>query len=212
MAMRRIGQKAGMAWLVLAVGLALPNSIETGLAAEEVSQDDIIRALRSKPRITRGLTTSPTETRRSPEDARFVDTLRNRTTRSLTSEERERIATIAGQRPSIDLEINFDFNSATISPKSMSQVTALGRALTSAELSGGTFLLAGHTDAKGGDSFNQDLSERRAEAVKRTLSEKYRIDAGNLVTVGYGKTKLKNRSNPFAGENRRVQVVNMGEK
>jgi hypothetical protein len=32
------------------------------------------------------------------------------------------------------------------------------------------------------------------------------------VTVGYGKTKLKNESDPFAGENRRVQVVNMEEK
>jgi flagellar motor protein MotB len=32
------------------------------------------------------------------------------------------------------------------------------------------------------------------------------------VTVGYGKTKLKNESDPFAGENRRVQVVNTEEK
>jgi hypothetical protein len=29
------------------------------------------------------------------------------------------------------------------------------------------------------------------------------------VTAGYGKTQLKNSSNPFADENRRVQVVNM---
>jgi outer membrane protein OmpA-like peptidoglycan-associated protein len=203
---------ANVAWLVLTVGLALPTGIGTAFAAEDVSQDQIIRALTSTPRITRGLTTSPAETRRNPEDARFVDTLRNRTTRSLTGDEREKIATIAKQKPSIDLEINFEFNSANISPKSMSQVTALGRALSSAELNGGTFLLAGHTDAKGGDTLNQELSERRADAVKRMLSEKYRIDAGSLVTVGYGKTKLKNSSNPFAGENRRVQVVNITDK
>jgi flagellar motor protein MotB len=29
------------------------------------------------------------------------------------------------------------------------------------------------------------------------------------VAVGYGKTQLKNANNPFADENRRVQVVNM---
>jgi outer membrane protein OmpA-like peptidoglycan-associated protein len=212
MTKNRRRRKANLTWLVLTVGLALPTGIGTGFAAEDVSQDQIIRALTSTPRITRGLTTSPTETRRNPEDARFVDTLRNRTTRSLTSDEREKIATIAKQKPSIDLEINFEFNSANISPKSMSQVSALGRALSSAELNGGTFLLAGHTDAKGGDSLNQELSERRADAVKRMLSEKYRIDAGSLVTVGYGKTKLKNSSNPFAGENRRVQVVNITDK
>jgi outer membrane protein OmpA-like peptidoglycan-associated protein len=140
-----------------------------------------------------------------------VQTLRNRTTRSLSSEEREKIATIATQSPSIDLEINFDFNSANISSRSMSQVSALARALSSGELKGSTFLLAGHTDAKGSDSFNQELSERRAEAVKRMLSEKYRIDAGSLVTVGYGEARLKNTSHPLAGENRRVQVVNMGD-
>jgi outer membrane protein OmpA-like peptidoglycan-associated protein len=49
----------------------------------------------------------------------------------------------------------------------------------------------------------------RAEAV---LAEKYGIDASNLVTVGYGKTQLKNRAGPFASENRRVQVINDSDK
>ena len=34
----------------------------------------------------------------------------------------------------------------------------------------------------------------------------------DLVTVGYGKTKLKNLNDPLAEENRRVQVVNMENK
>jgi flagellar motor protein MotB len=53
---------------------------------------------------------------------------------------------------------------------------------------------------------------RRAEAVKRFLSEKYGIDASNLVTVGYGKTRLKNPSGPLSSENRRVQVINASDK
>jgi flagellar motor protein MotB len=32
------------------------------------------------------------------------------------------------------------------------------------------------------------------------------------VTVGYGKTRLKNESEPFGAENRRVQIVNVEEK
>ncbi|MGC8030408.1 OmpA family protein, partial [Salmonella enterica] len=51
-------------------------------------------------------------------------------------------------------------------------VQALGRALTSPELKGSTFVVAGHTDAAGGDSYNQDLSERRADSIKRYLVEK----------------------------------------
>ena len=88
----------------------------------------------------------------------------------------------------------------------------LGRALTNADLKGSTFLLAGHTDAAGGDTYNQDLSERRADSIKRYLMDKYHIAATDLVTVGYGKSKLKDPSQPMAEVNRRVQVVNMENK
>lgn len=212
MAVSRRGLKANMACVILAVGLVLATGFEVVLAENRLSQEQIIKALKPPARVTRGLSTSPAETARTADQARFVDTLRNRTTRSLTADEREKIASIAREKPSIDLEINFEYNSATISSKATPQVTALGQALSSAELKGNTFVVAGHTDAQGGDSFNQGLSERRAEAVKRFLMEKYRLDAGSLVSAGYGKTKLKNASNPNAGENRRVQVVNMADK
>ena len=61
----------------------------------------------------------------------------------------------------------------------------------------------------GGDGDNQELSERRADSIKKYLMEKFGIAAADLVTVGYGKTKLKNPGVPTAEENRRVQVVNM---
>ena len=54
--------------------------------------------------------------------------------------------------------------------------------------------------------------ERRADAVKQFLTERYGIEVGNLVTVGYGLKQLKDPANPFAAENRRVQVVNADEK
>ncbi len=72
-------------------------------------------------------------------------------------------------------------------------------------------MLAGHTDAKGGETYNQGLSERRAEAVKNYLQEKHGID-GSVLTAGYGKSQLKNTANPFAPENRRVQVINAADK
>ena len=89
---------------------------------------------------------------------------------------------------------------------------ALGRALTNADLKGSTFVVAGHTDAAGGEGYNQDLSERRADAIKRYLVDKYGITGTDLVTVGYGKSKLKDPSQPMAEVNRRVQVVNMENK
>ena len=197
-----------VAAFVLAVGCAYSAGIEAAAAQQTRSTNQIIDALKPAPR-TRSLTATPADTARNAEDARFVDTLRNRPTRSLTTEERTKIATITKEKPSIDLEINFEYNSDRISSTALQQVTALGQALSSPELKGSTFVLAGHTDAKGGDAFNQGLSERRADTVRRFLKEKFNIDDGKLVTVGYGRTQLKNTSNPAAAENRRVQVVNV---
>jgi outer membrane protein OmpA-like peptidoglycan-associated protein len=138
--------------------------------------------------------------------------VRNRVTRSLSTEERDKIASIASSKPKIDLEINFEFNSAVLGSKAMPQVAELGKALTSEDLKGRTFILAGFTDAKGSETYNQGLSERRADAVRQFLSKKYGIEAGNLVTVGYGHTQLKDPANPFAADNRRVQVINASDK
>jgi outer membrane protein OmpA-like peptidoglycan-associated protein len=204
--------KISLASIVLATGLALPAATGAAFAAEQPSAEQIIRALKPA-KLTRGLSpASPADAARSEEEARFVDSLRRRTTRSLTTAEREQISTIAQKKPSIDLEVNFEYNSATIGSKAQPQVTVLGQALSSADLKGRTFVVAGHTDAKGGDSYNQELSERRADAVKRFLSEKYGIDASNLVTVGYGRNQLKNSADPLAADNRRVQVINMSDK
>jgi outer membrane protein OmpA-like peptidoglycan-associated protein len=201
-----------VAGLALAAGLALSAGSAPVLAAEQLSPEDIVKALKPAEHVTRSLTTSPADAARKAEETRFVDTLRNRTTRSLTTAEREQITTIAEKKPSIDLEINFEYNSATIGTTASPQVTALGKALSSDDLKGSTFIVAGYTDAKGGDTYNQSLSERRADAVKQFLTEKYGVEASNLVTVGYGKSHLKNAHEPFSADNRRVQVINMSDK
>jgi outer membrane protein OmpA-like peptidoglycan-associated protein len=200
-----------LAWVVLAAGLALPTGVGLALAAEQPSAEQIIKALKPA-RVTRGLSTSPPDPAHSAEEARFIETLRNRPTRSLTTVERDQIASIADDKPKIDLEINFEFNSAAIGTKAAQALTDLGQALTSADLKGRSFFVNGYTDAKGDSLYNQDLSERRADAVKRFLSEKYGIEAAKLMTVGYGKTRLKNPSDPYAAENRRVQIVNLVDK
>ena len=192
--------------ILLAACLTLPTGAGISLAAEQTSAEQIIKALKPA-RVTRGL-----DLNRNAEDARFIDTLRNRPTRSLTTVERNQIASITHEKPKIDIEINFEFNSATVGPNAAKALTELGEALTSADLKGRSFFLNGHTDAKGDEFYNQDLSERRADAVKRFLLEKFGIDGSRLIAVGYGKTRLKNPSDPFAAENRRVQVVNLADQ
>ena len=199
---------------LLTVGAAL--CIGGVARADDVTEDQILRALApAKKPITRGLSAGPqtqTDPATAAAEGSFVQTIRNRPTRSLSAAEREEIATIVKDKPKIDLEINFDYNSANISAKSLPSVQALGRALSNPDLKGSTFVVAGHTDAAGGDAYNQDLSERRADSIKRYLVDKFHITGTDLVTVGYGKTKLKDPANPLADVNRRVQVANMDNK
>lgn len=197
-----------------AIGAALSFGIGAAFAADDVTEDQILKALSpAKKPLTRGLSVGPqAEPAANPAEAKFVTSIRGRATRSLSKSEREEIAAIVQDKPKIDLEINFDYNSADISAKSLSSVQALGRALSNAELKGSTFVVAGHTDAAGGEEYNQNLSERRAESIKKYLVDKYGINGSDLVTVGYGKSKLKDPSQPMAETNRRVQVVNMENK
>jgi len=200
---------------VAVIGAALCFGIGAAFAGDaNVTEDEIVRALApAKKPLTRGLSVGPqTDPAVTAEENKFVQKIRGRNTRSLSNTEREEIATIAKDKPNIDLEITFDYNSADISAKSLPSVQALGRALTSADLKGSTFIVAGHTDAAGGDAYNQDLSERRADSIKRYLMDKFSIAGADLVTVGYGKSKLKDPSQPMAEVNRRVQVVNMENK
>ena len=198
---------------LFAVGTALSFH---AAKAEDVSEDQILKALTPEKRpLTRSLSMGPptqANTGATEAESKFVQSLRNRPSRSLSTGEREQIAAMVKDKPKIDLEINFDYNSDRISARSLPSVQALGRALANPELKGSTFIVAGHTDAVGGDAYNQDLSERRADSVKRYLIEKAGIAGADLITVGYGKTKLKDPDHPTAEVNRRVQVVNAENK
>ena len=199
----------------IALGAALSMTASLAIAADaNVSADQIVAALRAKP-LTRGLSTGPQSDAAATARVReigFVQTLRNRKTRSLSMNEREEIAEIASTKPNIDLDIQFDYNSADISKSSLPAAQELGKALSNPDLKGSTFMVAGHTDAVGGEEYNQGLSERRAETIKRYLTEKYGVAGADLVTVGYGKSKPKDPNAPLDPVNRRVQVVNMASK
>jgi outer membrane protein OmpA-like peptidoglycan-associated protein len=182
--------------------------------AGDLSQQQILNALlpNAPHALTRSLTVPAPQLaseRTGSDHEALIENLRHRGERSLTLQEREEIAAMAKERPAVDLQIYFDFNSAAVSPKAVPQLTSLGNALAKSELKDSLVTINGHTDAKGTDSYNQQLSERRAETIKRYLVDHFQLASENLVTVGYGKQKPKNPGHPLAPENRRVEIVNL---
>jgi outer membrane protein OmpA-like peptidoglycan-associated protein len=135
-------------------------------------------------------------------------------TRSFFNQDSSRGITVTNAKPdeppAIDLNINFEFNSARLTPEGSVLVGNLGRALKDPRLAGKRFRIEGHTDGKGSDAYNQALSERRADAVRRELVALHNVDAARIEALGFGKSRLLDALNPEAAANRRVRVINLG--
>jgi outer membrane protein OmpA-like peptidoglycan-associated protein len=130
-------------------------------------------------------------------------------TRSLTLAKGGYVVASSQSKPAIDLhEVYFEFNSAAITTEAEPQLRELGAALSDPRLKGSIISIGGHTDAVGGDAFNQTLSERRAATIKWYLVDTFKLPPANLHSVGYGKRRPKNKADTFAPENRRVEIVN----
>jgi len=113
-------------------------------------------------------------------------------------------------KPSTDLTINFEFNSAKLSPDSLEQLQQLAKALNSEEILPYRIKVTGHTDAVGSDAFNMDLSKRRAQVVVSYLSTQLGVSVARLSSTGLGKRALKLPDDPGNGANRRVEITQIG--
>jgi outer membrane protein OmpA-like peptidoglycan-associated protein len=198
-------------WMAVGYGLVIAGfAFGPRASAQEVrSADEILSGLQVVK--TRGL--DPSAPQREAKQKELNAKLRGLKTRRITVEEREDVAKLIeeSKAPNVDVQIFFAFGSAEIRPEARPSLDELGKALSDAKLGNVSFLIAGHTDAKGSNSsYNLALSERRAESVKAFLVETYGVDGARLAVIGFGEEQLKNPDDPFADENRRVQIVNTG--
>lgn len=107
--------------------------------------------------------------------------------------------------PSIDLKIEFDYDSAKLTPQARALLATVAKALRTKRLDTLGFEVVGHTDAAGSDDYNLSLSERRAVAVVDFLVMRERIDPKRLYASGRGESQLLFPGAPEDGRNRRVE-------
>jgi len=116
-------------------------------------------------------------------------------------------------RIELPADILFDFDKADIRPSAadaLKKVAALLR-----ERAKGPVHIEGHTDAKGGATYNQNLSERRAESVRKWLVEREGLASFEFAIEGLGATRPKVPNTKPDGSddpdgrqtNRRVEIV-----
>jgi outer membrane protein OmpA-like peptidoglycan-associated protein len=103
-------------------------------------------------------------------------------------------------------DVLFDTGRASLNPGAAMKLDRLAAFLN--EHPDRRVQIEGFTDSVGGDAYNQDLSERRAEAVKAALTTRG-IDPSRISTEGYGKAYPVASNSESGGRqlNRRVEVV-----
>lgn len=103
-----------------------------------------------------------------------------------------------------DLVVNFEYNSDVLARSARANLDEFAKALKDPRLGSAAFVVEGHTDGKGGDEYNLDLSMRRANAVVSYLRS-LGVSTEKLEAKGYGKQRLL-VSDPMASSNRRVET------
>lgn len=102
-------------------------------------------------------------------------------------------------------DFTFDVNSTNIRPGLYTELDRVAQVLSSYPQT--TIIVTGHTDSTGSESYNQQLSERRAQSVKNALVQRG-VDAPRIQAIGYGESSPIADNNTEFGrqQNRRVEV------
>jgi len=105
----------------------------------------------------------------------------------------------------------YDFNKDTLKPEGKAKLDDLVSKMQGINLE--VIIAVGHTDAIGGDAYNQKLSVRRAESVKNYLTSKG-VEKNRVYTEGKGEKQpvADNKTTEGRAKNRRVEIEVVGTR
>jgi OOP family OmpA-OmpF porin len=105
----------------------------------------------------------------------------------------------------------FDFDKSVLKPAAVASLNSLAGKVKSLTLE--VIVAVGHTDSVGTDAYNQKLSIRRAEAVKKHLVSQG-IEAKRIYVEGKGESQpvADNKTAEGRAKNRRVQIEAIGTR
>jgi len=118
---------------------------------------------------------------------------------------------IAAAKVTLNADALFDFDKSVLKPAAQASLDSLAGKVKSLTLE--VIVAVGHTDSIGTDAYNQKLSIRRAEAVKKYLVSKG-IEAKRIYVEGKGESQpvADNKTAEGRAKNRRVQIEAIGTR
>ncbi len=190
---------------LLGSAFALLIGATSSLAQGRLSEGDILNSLHGTGQAARAANLNLDALRRDVEKRIQVEGTEN-------AASPPPVLQALSKLPNLTVQIQFNFDSDWIRPASWETIGVIADALHHPLLLSNKFAVVGHTDAKGKRDYNLKLSQRRANAVREMLISTFRIAPGRLVALGLGEEQLRDPSNPNAGVNRRVQLLNIGPR
>ncbi|MDP2243000.1 OmpA family protein [Pseudomonas sp.] len=106
----------------------------------------------------------------------------------------------------VELDVKFDFDKAQVKEESYGDIKNLADFMNQYPQTSTT--VEGHTDSVGTDTYNQQLSEKRASAVREVLVNQYGVEGQRVNAAGYGETQpvADNATESGRAINRRVEA------
>ncbi len=107
----------------------------------------------------------------------------------------------------IQMNVKFANNSSVVSAENFSEIQKVADFMKQFDKTEVT--VEGHSDSSGSDKYNKMLSQKRADAVRKTLIEEFKVDARRVKAIGYGEDKpiADNSTQEGRAKNRRVVGV-----
>jgi outer membrane protein OmpA-like peptidoglycan-associated protein len=174
----------------------------SALAQTALSSNDIIESLQNLEAAPPGITAIALR-------QQALERIRNHQAENPLN--REPLSEQLNRLPQFTVEITFNFDSAVIRPESYRTVGRIADALHHPFLLGYKVLIVGHTDATGKRSYNLDLSQRRADAIREVLVTTFGISPQRVEAAGLGEEQLRDSADPKSPANRRVQLITIGK-
>ena len=114
-----------------------------------------------------------------------------------------------GGGPSVNIPINFDTASVAVDQETRPNIAVLAHALADSSMKGRNFLFVGHSDARGGDQYNVDLSLQRADAISQSVVALEPSLRGRIKVEGHGAREpiVTGADAGALRANRRLQVL-----
>lgn len=116
------------------------------------------------------------------------------------------------QQETMHLVVNFENNKSDVADTYFNEIEKVATFMSTyphAQLA-----INGHTSSVGDAQYNQQLSEKRAQAIVDVLVEKFSISRDRLTAIGHGENQLLNKANSASAhaQNRRIEATIEGSK